>query len=172
MTAKEVHKPPREKVDATYRRLDSEDDWHQQVELSVACRDDGLEPDSYREFCEARSATRRASVDRGHGAWFGAFAGDRMVSSMGLFAAGNGLARFQSVETHPDARRRGYAGSLVHHVAEFGLYDLGASTLVMIADPTYSAIRLYRSVGFTGTEIQLQAERRPGGPGDRPLTSD
>jgi hypothetical protein len=32
----------------------------------------------------------------------------------------------------------------------------------MVADPTYLAIRVYRSVGFTDSETQLQAERPPG----------
>jgi hypothetical protein len=30
----------------------------------------------------------------------------------------------------------------------------------MVADPTYLAIRIYRSVGFETTENQLQVERR------------
>lgn len=161
MTAREVHEPPRPNSDALYRVLSSDDDWLQQVELAVACNEDDLEPGEYREFCAARAKTRRAMVDAGHGAWFGAFLRGRMLSSMGLFISSTGLARFQSVETAPDARGRGLAGSLVHRVSEFGFRELGAHTLVMIADPTYSAIRLYRSVGFTDTETQLQAEQRP-----------
>jgi hypothetical protein len=35
---------------------------------------------------------------------------------------------------------------------------LGAQTLVMVADPGYHAIDLYRSLGFAVTETQLQAE--------------
>ena len=80
---------------------------------------------------------------------------------MGLFRASEGLARFQSVETHPDARRRGLAGTLVHHVSGFGLSELGARILVMVADPTDAAIRLYRALGFTDSESMLQAERAP-----------
>jgi hypothetical protein len=33
---------------------------------------------------------------------------------------------------------------------------------VMVADPDYLAVRIYRSVGFDGTETQLQAQRAPG----------
>jgi predicted GNAT family acetyltransferase len=80
---------------------------------------------------------------------------------MGLFRAGSGLARFQSVETRPEARGRGLAGTLVHHVSGYGFAELEARTLVMVADPAYLAIRVYRSVGFAETESQLQAERRP-----------
>jgi hypothetical protein len=49
----------------------------------------------------------------------------------------------------------------VHRVSRYGFEELGAQTLVMVADPAYPAIRIYRSVGFTDTERQLQAERKP-----------
>jgi ribosomal protein S18 acetylase RimI-like enzyme len=100
-------------------------------------------------------------VEGGHGAWFGAFVDGRLLSGMGLFRASEGLARFQNVETRPEARGRGLAGTLVHHVSRYGFDELGARTLVMVADPDYLAIRIYRSVGFAETESMLQAERPP-----------
>ena len=80
---------------------------------------------------------------------------------MGLFRASPGLARFQTVKTHPDARGRGLAGTLVHEISRFGFADLDAQTLVMVADPEYLAIRVYRSVGFADTEVQIGTERKP-----------
>ena len=80
---------------------------------------------------------------------------------MGLFAASPGLARFQQVQTHTTARGRGLAGTLVHRVSRYGYDELGATTLVMVADPDYLAVRIYRSVGFVDTETQLQAQRKP-----------
>jgi ribosomal protein S18 acetylase RimI-like enzyme len=163
MTAKSVHEPPRPNREATYRPFDSDADWGQHVQLRVETRDEIHESeDAYRAFVTRSSGTRRRLVDAGHGAWFGAFVDGRLMSSMGLFRAGDGLARFQSVETHPDARNRGLAGTLVHYVSQYGFEMLGATTLVMVADPTYLAIRVYRSVGFVDTETQLQAERPPG----------
>jgi predicted GNAT family acetyltransferase len=100
-------------------------------------------------------------MQTGAGAWWGAFIGDRLLSSMGLFGASPGLARFQQVQTHPDARGRGLAGTLVHRVSRYDFEELGATTLVMVADPEYLAIRIYRSVGFDDTETQLQALRKP-----------
>jgi ribosomal protein S18 acetylase RimI-like enzyme len=127
----------------------------------MACNDDGHEPTAYQEFVVAKVATTRALVEAGHGAWFGAFEGGRLSSTMGLFRAGRGLARFQNVETVPEARGRGLAGTLVHHASTYGLTELGADTLVMVADPDYLAIRIYRSVGFAETEVQLAAEKPP-----------
>jgi predicted GNAT family acetyltransferase len=78
---------------------------------------------------------------------------------MGLIDAGGGLARYQSVAAHPQFRGRGFAGTLVHRLAAYGFDELGAQTLVMVADPEYLPIRVYRSVGFNGTETQTQLEQ-------------
>lgn len=157
MTATVVHEPPRPNRDATYRRLVSDDDWAQQLELWASSEDDRV----HREFVVAKVAAERRMAETGAGGWWGAFVGDRLLSSMGLVAASPGLARFQQVQTHPEARGRGLAGTLVHRVSEFGFDELGARTLVMVADPDYLAIRIYRSVGFADAEPQLQAQRKP-----------
>jgi ribosomal protein S18 acetylase RimI-like enzyme len=159
MTATSVQPPPRPNRDAEYRRLVSDDDWAQSVQLRIAC--DDSDEDGHVEFVNRRAATDRALSEGGHGGWFGAFLDGRLVAQMGLFAASPGLARFQSVETHPEMRGLGLAGTLVHHTSEYGFRQLGATTLVMVADPEYLAIRVYRSVGFAATQTQLQAERAP-----------
>jgi len=161
MTAHDVHEPPHPNRSAEYRMLDSDDDWAQLVELNVVNRDDDQDEAGHRVFATAKAATSRQLVADGHGAWFGAFVDGNLLSTMGLFRASSGLARFQAVETHPDARGRGLAGTLVHHVSRYGFDSLGARTLVMVADPAYLAIRIYRSVGFETTEHQLQVDRRP-----------
>jgi ribosomal protein S18 acetylase RimI-like enzyme len=159
MTATRVPEPPRPNREADYRTLTSDRDWEDLVDLQMACIDEGLDAGTHHDFVVAKVATIRALVEEGYGAWFGAFHGGRLLAGMGLFRAGDGLARFQSVETRPDARGRGLAGTLVHHVSEYGFGSLGAHTLVMVADPHYAAIRIYRSVGFAESETQLQAER-------------
>ena len=116
---------------------------------------------SHREFVTRRANSNRALVAAGHGRWFGAFLGDTLVAQMGLVAAAPGLARFQSVETHPKHRGRGLAGTLAHHVSAYGFAELQAKTLVIVADPDYLAIRIYRAIGFTNSEVQLQAELAP-----------
>ena len=161
MTAVSVHEPAHVQRDAEYRAFSADDDWAQWVELRVACRDEQHSEAGIREYSSRQGEAYRRLVAEGHRRWFGAFADGRLRSSMGLFRASEGLARFQSVETHPDARRRGLARTLLHHVSRFGLDELGVHTLVMVANPTYAAIRLYRSVGFSDNESLLQAERAP-----------
>jgi ribosomal protein S18 acetylase RimI-like enzyme len=161
MTATEVHEPARWNGDATYRSLASDDDWEQSVELRVRCHDRPSDVAAHRAFATASAHTNRQLVEAGHGRWFGAFVEGRLVSQMGLFSAGPGLARFQSVETDPFYRRRGLAGSLLYRVSRYGFSELGVRMLVMVADPDYFAIDLYRAVGFDATETQMQVERAP-----------
>lgn len=157
LTAGSVHPPPRPHRGATCRPLVSDEDWARQVALSVAGEPVGHD----LAFDERKAEADRRLVEGGHGRWYGAFLGDDLVASMGLFTASPGLARFQSVKTHPDHRGQGLAGTLTHVVGRYGLDELGATTLVMVADPGYPAIRVYRSVGFRDTEVLLGAERRP-----------
>ncbi|MFC6285743.1 GNAT family N-acetyltransferase [Nocardioides sp. GCM10027113] len=157
MTAQAVHPPPRPNTEAELRPLTSDDDWEQQVALALAGEGEWITP----EFVVRRNEAQRALVEQGHGRWYGAFLDGRLLSSLGLLEASPGLARFQEVKTHPDARGQGLCGTLVHHASRWALDELGATTLVMVADPDYLAIRIYRSVGFRETETQLAALRSP-----------
>ncbi|MFD7155371.1 GNAT family N-acetyltransferase [Kribbella sp. NPDC059898] len=158
MTADRVVPPPRPNEQATYRFLSSDRDWEQVYEQSLACAAMTVD-DDYKEFTRRKLVAKRGLVESGHGQWFGAFDGDRLQSSLGLMFDGRGLARFQNVQTSPEDRGRGLAGTLVHHASTYGLEH--AKRLVMVADPEYLAIRIYRSVGFTDTETQLQIARPP-----------
>jgi RimJ/RimL family protein N-acetyltransferase len=159
MTATSVRPPPRPNTQAIYRPLTSDDDWAQRVEVTLAVEEE-TEDEGYLAFATQRALDDRALCEAGHGTWWGAFIDGRLVSGMGLVDAGDGLARYQGVETHPEFRGRGLAGTLVHRVATYGFDEMSARTLVMVADPDYLAIRIYRSVGFDHTETQTQLEQR------------
>lgn len=159
MTATAAHPPPHPNLAAELRMLDGDDDWGQQVELSLLGEDG---PHVTREFSETRDRAHRAVVEAGHGAWWGGFIGGRLVASLGIFRAGPGLARFQHVKTHPDQRGRGLAGSLVHAAGRHAFDELGAHRLVMVADPGYVAMRVYRSVGFVDGDPHVEATLLPG----------
>jgi ribosomal protein S18 acetylase RimI-like enzyme len=158
MTAQAVNEPPHPHPTADVRPLASDADWEQQVELAVAHEDEHVT----EVYARRRAAAHRGNAEAGHGAWFGAFLDGRLMASMGIFTASEGLARFQEVKTHRDARGQGLAGTLVHAAGTHALEELGAKELVMVADPDYLAIRVYRSLGFADTETQLQAARTPG----------
>jgi GNAT superfamily N-acetyltransferase len=67
----------------------------------------------YSGFIERQMRAIRNVCEARHGAWFGAFRDDRLQRGLGIFSAGAGTARFQSVETHPAHRRQGLASNLL-----------------------------------------------------------
>jgi ribosomal protein S18 acetylase RimI-like enzyme len=158
MTAAAVHAPPRPNTDAVIRTLAGDVDWRQSFELATALY--AGEPGGDAAFLSAQLKAKRSLTESGHAAWFGAFLDGTLVAQLGLVTGIAGLARYQSVETHPAARRRGLAGTLVWHAGTAAI-AAGTRTLVMVADPDDDAIRVYRSVGFTETESQLGFIRRP-----------
>ena len=155
---------PRRGVDpnAELRALVTEEDWAASVDLRVRCNDRHPNDEGYLSYAAARTHGYRRLMDGGYGCWFGAFLDGKLASQLGIFSAGDGLARFQSVETDPAYRRLGLAGGLVHLAGQYGLEHL-APKLVIVADPGYFAIDIYRSVGFEVTATQLQVERPPKG---------
>jgi ribosomal protein S18 acetylase RimI-like enzyme len=150
LTADSLRRPGREPPQATFRALHSEEDWRRAVELRLAV-DESAEA-GYRDFLTRQMQAIRHVCERGHGAWFGAFSDDQMRSSLGIFDAGSHLARFQSVDTHPEHRGQGLASNLLCAAGEYAASQLGARTLVIAADPSYLAIDIYRSLGFCDRE--------------------
>jgi ribosomal protein S18 acetylase RimI-like enzyme len=165
LTTSKVRPPARPNRSAQFRMLDGDDDWDAALALKEANNTD-FDPADYHEFAVRKLASMRRLQDEGFGAWFGAFAGDVMVSGLGVFGDGSGTARFQSVDTHPEHRQQGLAGSLVHLAGKYARDRLHAHTLVIVADPSYVAIRLYRALGFAEAEVQVQllGERHGSGP--------
>ena len=159
LTCTDVCPPPHQNAAAEIRPLDSGADWQQSYELGVRCFGD----DGAQDYLKRRAAARRRVTRAGNGAWYGAFSGGRLLAQLGVCDAGGGFARYQDVETDPVARRRGLAGTLVWHAGRYGRAVLGASTLVIVADPADVAIRIYRACGFTGLQSQLTFERPPAG---------
>ncbi len=147
LTARSVHPPPHPNNEITIRTIESEEEWEEEIQLQVASRDERFTlVESYTGFVRKRTDEYRKLISQGVGNWYGAFLGDRLVGSLGLFHAGP-VARFQTVSTHPEFRRRGICGTLVHQVAARALEE-GAETLVMVADEEYHAAAIYESVGF------------------------
>jgi len=86
-----------------------------------------------------------------------------MVSGLGIFGDGSGIVRYQDVDTHPEHRNQGLAGTLVYQAGQYAQKEMAARTLVIVAEPVGSAIRIYRSVGFRDAETQVQLQREPPG---------
>lgn len=162
LTAPALGGPPHPNRAALFRQLARDEDWRQSARLQALCdAEDGL-PAS-QAYTEARNAARRRLAEAGQGAWFGAFVDGELVSQLGVFSGRSRIARYQDVGTHPGARRQGLAATLVCHAARYAIDDLGAKTLVIVADPREPAIRVYCSVGFADRETQVSMQRPPSG---------
>lgn len=145
--------------DRDVRGLENDDDWAQLSRLRDAWQGVPAD-DSERTFRRLRLGEERDLTHRGDAGWFGAFEGEQLVSALGIVSAGDGIARYQDVETHPGHRRKGHAKRLLR-VAARHTRDLNATKqVVIVADPDYHAITLYRSLGFTEIERQVQIQGR------------
>jgi ribosomal protein S18 acetylase RimI-like enzyme len=141
------------------RPLVSDADWTQSHVLRLACEEGEDDTPEHQQFLRRRLEETRRMADAGHGAWFGAFVDGQMRAGLGLYSDGSGYARFQSVDTHPYYRRQGLARLLLATAARWGLDRFDQPTFVIVADPDYFAIDLYRSVGFRDAEFAVQLHR-------------
>ncbi len=144
----------------TARRLDGTD-WEHSVLRAIQenKRTAEYEPRAHERFVRAQIQTRRALCDRGDAAFFGAFAGDALVAELGIVRCGS-IARYQSVDTDVDHRRRGLAAHLLGLAARWA-GERGCRQWVIVTGATNPAGRLYRRLGFQpGTGI-VQAYRPP-----------
>jgi len=142
------------------RRLGG-DDWEQSVARSVAENDRTGEhdPESYTRFASAQVQAQRALSDRDVAAFFGAFAEDDLVASLGIVRCGT-TARYQSVGTDAEHRRRGLAAHLLGVAARWSA-GLGCDRWVIVTEATNPAGRVYRSSGFEQDTGNAQAYRKP-----------
>lgn len=157
MTADTLTRPHRYNHEVEIRELTSDADFSEHIDLHVLCRQEKDDEASYRSFYRASTESYRQMIAAGLGRWFGAFLDGKLVADMGIFVEGE-LARYQSVVTHPDFRRRGICSTLLYEVGRFALLDLKAKTLVIVADDHYFAKGVYASVGFGVRERQGSLE--------------
>ena len=159
LTASQL-RPPRE-VDAEVRPLAGDDEWEARARLSQQLYPQTPE-EAFMTFARQKNGQERRLVDAGRGERFGAFVDGALVSTAGIFVTEDGTARFQSVETHSEHRRRGLGAAVVHGAGRYALDQLGVRTLVIVADTDGDAIEIYRRLGFADSERQLMLERRSG----------
>lgn len=145
----------------TVRQLQGDDDWAAYVERALLDneRTQESEPTSHAHYMQAQARARRGMSERGVAAFFGAFDGDTLAADLGIVRCGT-TARYQSVGTDEDHRRRGLAAHLLGVAAQWSA-ERGCSRWVIITESTNPAGRVYRSVGFEPDLGNAQAYRKP-----------
>ncbi len=158
LTADEVYAPLYSNDKIRIREITSVDHWNAVTELLMLAREPQYQERMYRRYLVRKVETYRSMAMNKKGAWFGAFIGDELVATLGMFT-GYGVGRFQHVVTHPAFRKQGICGTLVHEIASLALTRDDVDSLVMEADPAYPASRLYKSLGFKRTEILYSLQK-------------
>ncbi len=153
LCAKSIHAPPKVLEELEVRPLVSDADWSAATENQLVCRDDEVQEQQHRDFKVRRMAEHRSMAEAGMGHGYGAFLDGRLVADLGIYHDGD-VARYQQVATHPDFRRRGVCGTLVHRAGQHTLDTTPTSRLVMCAELGAPPERIYRSIGFEPVEVQ------------------
>lgn len=156
LTACSVHAPLKKNPEVVVRPISTDAEWKAVTENQIASKEADYRAEEYRAFKERQMVRYRAMSDQGLGHWFGAFLNGKLVADLGIYRDGT-LGRFQSVETHPEFRRQGICGSLVHQSAQYAFDKMGLTDLVMVADENYHAAKIYESVGFVPSAKEYSA---------------
>ncbi|ASL47644.1 hypothetical protein bAD24_III09635 [Burkholderia sp. AD24] len=126
------------------RAFHSQRDWDDWAAMQLADMPDPANPTSQRYMAHQQIAHKNL-IDRGFGAWWGAFIDGEQVGSLGLFFFGR-IGRFQAVITSKQHRNQRICKTLVSAVVRATAGS--ADRLVMVADENYHAGKIYASLGF------------------------
>ena len=119
-------------------------DWDDWAAMQLVDMPDPSDIASQRYIAHQQAAYRRL-IARGLGQWWGAFFDEEQVGSLGLFFHGS-TGRFQSVITSERHRNQGVCRTLVREVIRL---TAGCSDrVVMVADESYHAGKIYEALGF------------------------
>lgn len=161
LTAAAVTPPAKRAPDVAVAPVDTDADWEAAASVLVAAfspRRSGTVED-LASFVHRQLARYRRMQDARIGQWYCARVEGTPAATLGLVDAGGGVGRFQLVGTDPRFGRRGVCSALVFDVARRGLERF--DTLVMAADATYHAAKVYESVGFRPTETLQAVMKKP-----------
>lgn len=136
----------------TVRPVTDDAGWRDVIAIQQRCDSEDLDlPEDDGVFRATQTAATRRLVEAGRGNWWGAYLGEKLVGSMGLFFdRTQTLGRFQYVTTHPDYRRQRVCTTLLDHAIRHAFATVGPQCLVINTGnaETNPAKAVYQNVGF------------------------
>lgn len=140
--------------DDAFVELKTEADFEAMAELDAVCAAEWNWPS---DFVSWYSGQTRERVKRGVARWFAMRDGEQVVASAGLVVTENGL-RFQDVQTHPQAQRKGWATRLMKSMLSDESHD--DASFVLVAEDGGVAEAMYRKLGFEAVSRKVTALAR------------
>ena len=137
------------KHNISVKKISHESDWAQVKHLNLLVNED--EEGISEEFIHAKYNDYRKLINGGHGSWYGAFIGEKLVADFGLIG-NKEFGRFQNVETHPELRNRGICKHLVATISQRAFRNNDHKELIIEAEEGSVAYKIYKSLGFTVEE--------------------
>lgn len=162
LVAESLTPPRRYNRDVEVRRIKTDADYDAMADLYAHAPAEGDTPEAHRDFMAQHLVGYREMDEAGLGMWFGAFKGDQAVAGMGLFAQ-DSVGRYRNIVTHSDHRRQGIAQTMLYEATLYVQDNIDARTLVIVADPEYHALEIYKSLGFEERERSAGLERHQPG---------
>ncbi len=137
--------------------------WREVVRVQTRCDDEDphFTPDG-GVFRTAQALAARRFAEAGRGQWWGAYDGDTLLGSLGLFFDETGeLGRFQYVTTDPAHRRRKACSTLLDHAIRHAFDTVGAKRLVICTEgiETNPAMTVYQRCGFRPADTSYAVTR-------------
>jgi len=142
------------------RPIQTDKEWDAVIECTL----DGLlqpgDPNNNTEYISSCFRRYQRITGDHPSVWLGAFDGDRVVGTLGVFAFGT-AARYQGVVVRKDYRKQGIARRLTFEGARHAQEHLGAHHLVITCDVDSSAHRAYEDVGFRLQQMERGLLKKP-----------
>lgn len=156
LQATRVRSPAASNEACVVRPLETPEEWRDARELGVRIRgDDFPDEEAYRIFRAGRTQGFRRLQELGAGFYYGAFVGDVLAGTLGIFEAGN-AARYQQVEVDETFRRRGICKMMMSQAAAHFATTRSVHRFVIVTevDNHHNTRALYESMGFADPELQ------------------
>jgi hypothetical protein len=139
--------------DIEIRKISNDRDWAAvtALQVKVDTEDMGFGDEDKGAFRKSQEIAFRKMIEIGLGDWWGAFLGDELISSMGLFFDRDlTIGRFQNVATASKHRGKGACTTVLDYASRNAFEVVGVKELAINTgdDESNPAKHVYQAIGF------------------------
>jgi GNAT superfamily N-acetyltransferase len=153
---KEIAKPHHFNSQIVCRPLNSTMEWDRAFTQQIQVRSKNYSAEDYQSYLRPKFDAYRRLPSHSTGEWYGAFLADQLAGNLGVIWDQE-IVRFQLVATDPAYQRQGICSTLLWHACHDLRRRFPTLPCVIMADPDYHAISIYKEIGFEMCERQVIA---------------